>query len=102
MPAKHSVMNGLAAQRELENYQAGYKNGRADNALGVNRSVVALNAGPGMPGYSSGYYDGYHGLAGPHRPWHKFGSHSGICLECGEHMDSPTLSEVCIGKDGRE
>lgn len=32
------------------------------------------------------------------RPWHHFGQLSGFCFNCGQHMDSPTLSEVCAGK----
>jgi hypothetical protein len=41
----------------LRNYRDGYRAGRADRFIGV-RSIVAAHAGPGLPGYSSGYLDG--------------------------------------------
>ncbi len=74
MPAKHTVMNGLAAQ--------GPTKARYAALPWVDELTLERNY-----------------LAG--RPWHHFGKHSGMCLECLQHMDSPALSEVCTGKDGR-
>jgi hypothetical protein len=55
-----SAMGSGPESVQTENYRNGYRAGRTDRFMGRVPLVVALNAGSGLPDYSTGYYDGYH------------------------------------------
>ena len=59
-PSLEEMSTEKILKAKAQNYEDGYRNGRADKMIG-GKSDIALAGTPGLPGYSEGYRDGYNG-----------------------------------------